>query len=156
MYRLGSIGLHGWHFSTNLHVYNNIVYDAYIGMSFGDGGLGGVKNAYFDGTNNIVADCYFGIQIVVDYPTSTISTASVFRNNNVFDNTSNWYYNKNGLNSTFQAEGIEVTGTVTSDPQFVSTSTGNYVIKSTSPDVRAGLFVNAYTPTKDLAGNTRP
>lgn len=156
MYRLGSIGLHAWHWSTNLHAYNNTVYDAYIGMSFGDGGLGGVTNAYFDGTNNIVADCYFGIQIVVDYPTSTISTASVFRNNNVFDNTSNWYYNKNGLNSTFQAEGIEVTGTVTSDPQFVSTGTGNYVIKSTSPDVRAGLFVNPYTPTKDLAGNTRP
>jgi hypothetical protein len=156
MYRLGSIGLHAWHWSTNLHAYNNTVYDAYIGMSFGDGGLGGVKNAYFDGTNNTVADCYFGIQIVVDYPTSTISTASVFRNNNVFDNTSNWYYNKNGLNSTFQTEGIEVTGTVTSDPQFVSTSTGNYVIKSTSPDVRAGLLLNPYTPTKDLAGNTRP
>ena len=69
---------------------------------------------------------------------------------------SNWYYNKNGLNSTFQAEGIEVTGTVTSDPQFVSASTGNYVIESTSPDVRAGLFVNPYTPSKDLAGNTRP
>src|SRR5215469_7162777 len=156
MYRLGSIGLHAWHWSTNLHAYNNTVYDAYIGMSFGDGGLGGVTNAYFDGTNNIVADCYFGIQIVVDYPTSTISTASVFRNNNVFDNTSNWYYNKNGLNSTFQAEGIEVTGTVTSDPQFVSTSTGNYAIKSTSPNVRAGLFVDPYTPTQDLAGNTRP
>jgi len=156
MYRLGSIGLHGWHLSTNLHVHNNIVYDAYIGMSFGDGGSGGVKDAYFDATNNIIAHCYFGMQIVVDYPTSTISTASVFRNNNVFDNKSNWYYNKNGSNSTFQAEGIEVSGTVTSDPQFVSPSTGNFVIKSTSPDVRAGRVANPFTPAKDLAGNTRP
>jgi hypothetical protein len=156
MYRLGSIGLHGWHWSTNLHVHNNVVYDAYMGMSFGNGGSGGVKDAYFDATNNIVAHCYFGIQILVDYPTSTISTDSIFRNNNVFDNKSNWYYNKNGQNSTFQAEGIEVSGTITSDPQFVSPTTGNFVIKSTSPDARAGIVANPFTPTKDLAGNPRP
>ena len=125
-------------------------------MSFGNGGSGGVKEAYFDAANNIVAHCYFGIQIVVDYPTSTISTASVFRNNNMFDNKSNWRYNKNGLNSTLQAEGIEVSGTVISDPQFVSPSTDNFVIKSTSPDARAGVVVNPFTPAKDLAGNTRP
>jgi hypothetical protein len=155
MYNLGSLGVHSWHAASNQHYHNNTFYNVHYGLQIGTGGLGGVASAYFDVTNNIIVDGDHGIYIADQCPTYCVSKSSVFRNNLVYGNALDWYYNMNGANTTIQAQGIAVTGTITGDPQF-TTAGSSFVIKSTSPAAAQGLYVGSYTPLKDLAGEARP
>jgi hypothetical protein len=154
MYNLGSLGVHSWHAAANQHYHNNTLYNVHYGLQIGTGGPGGVASAYFDVTNNIIVNGHHGIYIADQCPTYCVSKSSVFRNNLVYGNTLDWYYNMNGANTTIQAQGIAVTGTVAGDPQF-TTAGSNFVIKSTSPAAAHGLYVSSYTPLKDLHGEAR-
>ena len=154
MYNLGSLGVHSWHAAANQHYHNNTLYNVHYGLQIGTGGPGGVASAYFDVTNNIIVNGHHGIYIADQCPTYCVSKSSVFRNNLVYGNTLDWYYNMNGANTTIQAQGIAVTGTVADDPQF-TTAGSNFVIKSTSPAAAHGLYVSSYTPLKDLHGEAR-
>src|SRR5207237_7798101 len=95
----------------------------------------------------------YGIEAENNAP-GTISSSSVFRNNLIFNNHADWYYGNDGVDSTITSAFI-VTGTVSGkDPQFVSSSSGNYHLSAGSPPVGAGLQTS-YVPTVDLSGTLR-
>src|SRR5215813_13580230 len=122
------------------NVYNNLMYN--LG-SLGVHSWHAAANQHYH--NNTFYKVHYGLQIGTGGPGGVASA--------YFDITNN--INMNGTNTTIQAQGIAVTGTVTGDPQF-TTAGSNFVIKSTSPAAAHGLYVGSYTPLKDLNGEARP
>jgi hypothetical protein len=83
-----------------------------------------------------------------------ISPSSVFRNNLVYNNAVDWYFNNNGISSTISSAFI-FSGTVSGrDPQFVAPSSGNYHLSIGGPANATGLQTS-YVPTLDLSGTSR-
>jgi hypothetical protein len=153
IYNEGSIGIQMWHAANNVHVWNNtIVNDQYIGILAGTGDEGGLTNAYFDVTNNIVVNSGYGIMAESGTP-GTVSKSSIFRNNLVYGNKTDWYYNNNGSSTTIQAAGMSVTGTVTANPMFQASGSNNYQLATGSPAIGKGYNVGL---TWDLNGNPVP
>jgi hypothetical protein len=149
IYNEGSIGIHCWHAANRVHIYNNTVVNAqYIAILVGTGDSGGVSGAYFNVTNNIVVNSHYGITAESGSP-GYVSTTSIFRNNLIYNNGANWYYNDYGNSTTLQAAGMSVTGTVAKNPLFVSPSASNYQLSIGSPAIGEGMYVGI---THDLAG----
>lgn len=151
IYNEGSIGIHMWHSANHIHVYNNTVDHARMGILVGTGDSGGTTGAIFDVSNNIVSNSYYGIY-AEDGGGYTLSSSSTFDNNLTYNNSIDWGYNSaNGkILTSFQAA-----KNITGDPLYVSPSSGNYFIGAGSPAATTGLH-NSYTPALDLAGVTRP
>lgn len=150
IYNEGSIGIHCWHSANNVHIYNNTIANAqYIGILVGTGDGGAVSGAYFDVTNNIVVNSKYGIMGESGSPGS-LSASSVFRHNLIDSNSVDWFYNNNGVDSTLQAGGMSVTGTVIGNPLLVSPGAGNFRLAIGSPAIDAGIYVGI---NHDLDGN---
>jgi hypothetical protein len=153
IYNAGSIGIHCWHAANDVHIWNNTISNAqYIGILVGTGDQGVVAGAYFDVTNNIIVNSKYGI-MAEDASPGYISKSSIFRNNLVYNNSVDWYYNNNGTDQTLQGAGMSVTGTVVGNPLFVSPSTANYQLGSGSPAIGSGINVGL---TSDLSGTAVP
>lgn len=153
IYNEGSIAIQLWHAANHTHIYNNTIDHAQMGILVGTGDQGAVNGAISDVSNNIVSNSYYGIY-AEDGSGYTLSPSTTFDNNLTYGNTYDWVYNQNGnwvsiLNSFSNA------GNRSGNPQFVSPSTGNYVLAPTSPAVANGLH-NSFTPALDLAGVARP
>jgi len=153
IYNAGSIGIHCWHAANDVHIWNNTISNAqYIGIIVGTGDQGVVSGAYFDVTNNIIVNSQYGI-MAEDASPGYISKSSIFRNNLIYNNSVDWYYNNNGTDQTLQGAGMSVIGTVVGNPLFVSPGAGNYQPGSGSPATGRGINVGL---TSDLAGNPVP
>lgn len=154
IYNEGSQAITNWHAANNVHIYNNTIDHSYYGILVGTGDAGAVNGAYFDVTNNIVTNTTVSIEADDSAP-GLISSSSVFRNNLLFNNATDWFYNNNGTDKSITSS-FTVSGTVSGkDPLFVAPSSGNYRVQSGSPAIGAGLETS-YTPVLDLAGATRP
>ncbi len=151
IYNEGSIGIHMWHSADHVHVYNNTIDEARMGILVGTGDAGGNLGAIFDVTNNIVSNSYYGIY-AEDGGGYTLSSSSTFDNNLTYNNLIDWGYNGTSLSilTSFQAA-----NNISGNPLYVDPAAGNYVIGASSPAIGAGLG-NTYTPQLDLAGVTRP
>src|SRR5438270_439115 len=154
IYNEGSIGIHCWHAANQVHIYNNTIDHANIGILVGTGDSGGQTGAYFDVTNNIVTNSgSYGIMAENSSP-ATISASSVFRNNLVYNNPVDWYYNSSGTDRTISSA-FSLLGTVSQqDPMFMSPSSGNYHLLVGSPATGAGMETT-YVPSIDLSGTAR-
>lgn len=154
IYNEASIGIHCWHGANQVHIYNNTIDHANIGILVGTGDGGGQANAYFDVTNNIVTNSgSYGI-MAEDSSPATISPTSVFRNNLVYNNPTDWYYNNSGTDRTISSA-FSLLGTVAGkDPQFVAPGSGNYHLSVESPAAGVGLQTT-YVPALDLSGTSR-
>ena len=154
IYNEGSIAIQCWHSANNVHIYNNTIDHSYWGILVGTGDQGAVNGAYFDVTNNIVSNTTDSI-VAEDQAPGLISSSSIFRNNLLFNNVTDWYYNNNGTTKSITSS-FTVSGTISGkDPLFVVQSSGNYRLQSGSPAIGAGLETS-FTPVLDLAGATRP
>ena len=151
IYREGSVGIHCWHAANDLHIYNNTIDGAYIGILVGTGDDGYVKNAYYDVTNNIVAHAQFSIYTEANAP-GTISNASRFDNNLLYANGHDWYYDDHG-NLTRVTRSMHVGGTVIGNPRFVSPAASDYRLRAGSPAIGAGQSRGC--PNHDLGGSPR-
>jgi hypothetical protein len=152
IYREGSVGIHCWHAANQLHIYNNTIVGAYIGILVGTGDDGYVKNAYYDVTNNVIAHATFSIYTDANAP-GTISNSSRFDNNLLYANGHDWYYDDHG-NLTRVTRRMHVSHTVGADPQFVSPATYDFHLKADSPAIDAGQSQGC--PNHDLDGSPRP
>ncbi|MFL5815717.1 MAG: choice-of-anchor D domain-containing protein [Bdellovibrionia bacterium] len=154
IYNQGTIGIHLWHAANGVNIFNNTVSsnntasgNQSIGILVGTGDGGRQTGAVYNVSNNIVVNSYYGI--VAEYGSgASISTSSVFKNNLIYNNKIDWYYNAGGQKTTLQAMGMSVTGIVNKDPRFVSPSSANYRLLSDSPAINAGSATGA--PTRDL------
>jgi hypothetical protein len=153
MYNVGTIAIHCWHAADGVYIYNNTIVHADLAILVGTGDGGYVVGAYFDVSNNVITNSNYGVFAEANSPGS-LSTSSVFRNNLIFGNGTDWYFNDRGTSTTLQAAGMTVTGTITADPLFVSPSAGNYRPSSGSPAIDTG--VSAGAPSHDLDGLPRP
>jgi hypothetical protein len=153
IYNEGSIGIQMWHAADHVHVYNNTIDKAYMGILAGIGDEGAVNHAILDVSNNIVTNSHYGIY-AEDAGAAALSPNSSFDNNLVYNNSIDWQYNHSGkslkiLNS-FQA-----VKNISGNPLYVTPSAGIYRPAPTSPVKGKGEY-NAYSPRKDLQGITRP
>ena len=153
IYRASSYGLHLWHAPNNVTIANNTIFAN--GSSKMGGGLilgagdspGGVvldntrvvnNLVYKNPRASIVEYCYSGYNCIGKNVTIA---------NNLVSGNGSGISLKTGTH----------TGTVTSDPQFVSynpTGTGDYRLKSTSPAVNKGT--SNYAPRLDIDNVARP
>jgi hypothetical protein len=153
IYNVPTIGIHCWHAADGVSIFNNTVVHAGTAILVGTGDGGAVAGAYFDVSNNIVTNSSYGVYAEANSPGS-LSTTSVFRNNLISGNKTDWAFNDRGKSTTLQAAGMSVTGTVTRDPMFVSASAGNYRLSPGSPAIDVGMSAGA--PDHDLDGLARP
>jgi hypothetical protein len=153
IYDVGSIGIHCWHAANGMHIFNNTIANTSMGMLVGTGDGGYTVGAYYEVANNIVVNSHYGIYAEANAP-GTLSTSSVFENNLVFGNDIDWGYDDHGTDTTLQAAGMAVTGTIAANPMFVSPSSGNYRLSAGSPAIAAGISQGA--PDHDLDGYRRP
>jgi len=121
-----------------------------LGILVGTGDGGYVVGAYFVVNDNIIANSTKGLMAEANAPGS-ISTSSVFLDNLVWNNGTDWYYNDQGTDTTLQAAGMTVSGTVNADPTFIGG--GDYHLASGSPAASAAAPAGA--PAWDLDGYAR-
>ena len=152
IYREGSVGIHCWHAANHLHIYNNTIDGAYIGILAGTGDDGSVKNAYYDVVNNVVAHAAFSIYTEANAP-GTISPSSRFENNLLFADEHNWYYDDHGRLGRVTRV-MHVSGTVYADPDFVSAAKDDFHLRAGSPAIDGGRRRGC--PGHDLDGSPRP
>jgi parallel beta-helix repeat protein len=153
IYNEGSIGISMWHAADHIHVYNNTVDRAYMGILAGIGDDGAVNHAVLDISNNNVTNSHYGIY-AEDGGGVSLSANSMFDNNLVYNNAVNWRYNHNGTNLNI-LNSFQSVHNVAGDPKYMSPSTGNYVLGFSSAAKGRGKS-NAYTPVKDMRGKVRP
>ena len=153
IYNVDSIAIHCWHAANGVYITNNTIVNAGTGVLVGTGDDGYVVGAYFNVSNNIVANSSnYGIFAEGNAPGS-LSTTSVFLNNLIFGNAVDWGYDDQGEDTTLQAAGLTVTGTVNHDPSFVAPAAGNYHLSPGSPAIGAGL--GSIAPALNLDGVAR-
>lgn len=136
--------IEAWHAATNTTFFGNVVLNSLRGLSMGAGDSpGSVTNDNSIVQNNIIIN---GADPAI-IETGTTGTNNVYKDNLVF-----------GGNTAIQLHnGLQATGTVNADPQFVNntgTATGDYRLQSTSPARSAGLALAGITT--DFAGTALP
>jgi hypothetical protein len=145
VYRVGAVAIHLWHDANNVKIVNNTVAASNFGMVIGGGDFyfttAGATNVYV--ANNIVFDNKYGIS-----EQGKTGTNNVYRNNLVFQNPSYDVSLRNGL---------QATGTVSANPQFVAYSrtaaTPDFHLAGGSPVIGRGDAANAHPV--DLDGKPR-
>jgi hypothetical protein len=141
VYKVGAYGIHLWHDARNITIANNTSTDNGIGMVVGSGGhykeVLPANNVHV--SNNIV----YGNKRLGITEQGLVGSNNTYTNNLVYSNGINWRL-KNKTHS----------GTVSANPQFVSPSTGDYRLKSTSPAI--GYGSSRYAPSDDIVGAARP
>jgi hypothetical protein len=152
IYNEGSIAIHMWHAADHLHVYNNTIDKANLGILVGTGDQGAVNGALFDVSNNIVSNSHYGIY-AEDGGGYTLSPNSTFNNNLIYNNTVDWTYNHSGKNLNLLTS-FRAARNISGNPLYVGRDTGHYVLVRSSAAAGKGLR-SPYTPGTDLAGNAR-
>ena len=152
-YNEGSIAIQMWHAADHIHVYNNTIDKATMGILVGTGDQGGVSGAVFDVSNNIVSNSHYGIY-AEDGSGGSLSSSSTFNNNLVYNNSVDWAYNHNGSMRNILTS-FQNSNDIKGNPLYVSPSTGNYVLGASSPAVKKGEH-NSYSPATDLKSVVRP
>lgn len=138
VYNCGDLGIHVY---GNGPSYNIVVYNTLVGN--GDGVLVGSQNSTAAQGNIVSFNILANNVDNGGYESGTVGPNTYDRNNN-FGNNAQW-----GLLGSNVA-----TNTISGDPLFVSYSTQDFHITSSSPDVGAGLSTNA--PAIDFQGGARP
>lgn len=154
IYNEGSIGIHMWHAADHIHVYNNTIDNAYIGILVGTGDQGAVRNAFFDVSNNIVSN---GRKVGIEAEDSAnypISPKCIFQNNLLYNNATDWHYNHAGKDLTLLTS-FRAANNTTGNPLYVDPGAGKYVLRGSSPAAGKALR-NSYASALDLAGIKRP
>ena len=126
VYRVSEAAIHLWHDATNVVIANNTVAASGTGIVVGAGDFYNrtAPNDYTHVVNNIVYDNRYGIT-----EQGSTGTHNTYRNNLVYQNS---IYNISLKN------GLQATGTVSADPQFVGYT------RSGTPD----LHLRASSPAK--------
>jgi hypothetical protein len=145
VYRVGAVAIHLWHDANNVKIVNNTVAASNFGMVIGGGDFyytsAGATNVYV--ANNIVYDNKYGIS-----EQGKTGANNVYKNNLVYQNPT---YNISLRN------GLQATGTVSSNPLFVGYSrtaaTPNFHLTSSSPAIGRGIAT--YVHPVDLDGKAR-
>jgi len=153
IYDEGSIGIHLWHAANHTHIYNNTIDNAYMGILVGVGDQGAVNDAIFDVTNNIISNSQYGIY-AEDAAGFRLSSDTRFNDNLFFNNAFDWGYNHNGSTLDIRAS-FRNADNISGNPLYANPEGGNFRVRRVSPAVGKGLR-NAYAPTLDLTGATRP
>jgi hypothetical protein len=162
-YNFGAMAMTTWHYSTNVHIYNNTSDQTEVGLYVGTGDQGCVTNAVFDVTNNIVTNSAYGIRAGQGGGSRTLDTTNtVFDNNMVDANTQghsgntqcDWYWDAAGVCYPSTPNLLTVfshsSGNHTSlDPLYVDGPVHDYRLQASSPALGAGLQ-NSHIPAIDL------
>lgn len=149
----GSIAISLWHAADHVHVYNNTIDHAYMGILAGTGDQGAVNHATVDVSNNVVTNSHYGIY-AEDQDGAFLSPISTFKNNLTNNNSINWAYNHAGKNVNL-VESLIASANISGDPRYLSPVIGDYRVALSSPARGKGLHTN-FTPAADLAGHSRP
>ena len=152
LYNEGSVAIHLWHAANHVHIYNNTIDKAYMGILAGTGDDGAVNQAVFSVSNNVVTNSHYGIY--ADDGGYSLSPNCTFDHNLTFNNSIEWGYKHSGRTLNLR-DFFRTANNVTADPQFVKPEAGDYSVSRTSPAVGKGVR-REQTPEKDLAGITRP
>ncbi len=152
-YNEGSIAIQMWHAADHIHVYNNTIDKAEIGILVGTGDQGAVNGAVFDVSNNIVSNSYYGIY-AEDGGGYKLSPNSTFDNNLTYNNTVDWRYQRDGKNLNLLTS-FRTSNNISGDPLYANPDTGCYVPRRSSPAAGRGLL-GSYAPRTDLNGIVRP
>ncbi len=154
IYNEGSIAVSLWHAADHVHVYNNTIDKAYMGILAGSGDDGAVNHATFEITNNLITNSHFGIYAEDGSGGALLSPMSSFNHNLTSNNSKDWAYKKAGKELTVSGS-FFTRANISGDPGYVAREAGNYRLNSTSPARGKGLQTS-FTPALDLAGNRRP
>jgi hypothetical protein len=149
----GSIAIQLWHAADHVHVYNNTIDRAHMGILAGTGDQGAVNGAVFDVSNNLVSNSYYGIY-AEDGGGSTLSPNSSFDNNLTYNNTIDWRYKHADSNLDILSYFRTINNT-NGNPKYVQPGTGQYNLLRTSSATGKGRNSD-YTPAVDLNGIVRP
>jgi len=126
---------------SNAKVYNNLVYRNGTSSS---GSATGIRLHNTTGTkllnNTIYANKTYGLQV------SSNNSSTVAQNNIIYGNSAGNYSN---LSSS-----TTYTNNITTDPKFVSASSNNFQLQSSSPAVNKGVFLS--TVPNDYRNIARP
>jgi len=141
VYSIGNWGIHLWHDARNLDISNNTIVKSGGGITVGGGGYYRLSAPadYVNVSNNIVYGNAKGI-----WQQGDNGTHNTYTNNLSYNNT----------RANFSVGSSAISGSVSSNPQFVDYTAGNYQLKSTSPAVNRGS--TKYAPVADLIGTPRP
>jgi hypothetical protein len=119
-------------------------------IQVGSGDSGNVPTPWYDVENNILSNCAnSGLYV---YTNNLISTTSVFRNNLIYNNGSDFGYG-GACSPTMHACALAVTGTASGDPRYLFPGT-DFHLALGSPAINAGN--SELAPPTDLDGNHRP
>jgi hypothetical protein len=139
---VAAVGIQQWHGATSSTIVNNTTFKNKMGILLGQGDSGTTTGS----ANNYVAN-----NIVYDNTTYGIIEGGKMGGNNKYVNN---LVTKSGTNMKVKGT---VTGTISSDPLFVSysaTGTGNYKLSKSSPAIDRGNATKA--PKVDFDGVARP
>lgn len=118
---------------SNTQIYNNLVYKNGIGSS--GQGRGILISKYVTGTkvwnNTIYGNKYYGLQVGFD----TTSSNTTIQNNIIYNNGTGNYVNR-GASTTY-------TNNLTTDPKFVSASSNNFQLQSSSSAINKGVRLSS-------------
>lgn len=121
---------------TNTQISNNLVYKNGSSVSGAAGGI--LVGPYTSGTkvwnNTTYANKGYGLQI--GYTSSRASTKSTVAQNNITYGNGSGNYMNAGTSTTS-------TNNLTTDPKFVSASSNNFQLQSSSPAINAGVKLSA-------------
>ncbi|MCU1226145.1 MAG: hypothetical protein JWQ42_4238 [Edaphobacter sp.] len=136
--------IEAWHAATNTIFFGNVVLNSGRGLSLGAGDApGGVIDNNSVVQNNIIVNGS-GPAII---ETGGTGTNNIYKDNLVY-----------GGNTSIQlSNGLQATGTVNADPQFVNntgTAFGDYSLQASSPAHGTGLALAGIAT--DFLGNPRP
>jgi hypothetical protein len=152
IYHGATYGISSWHGATNLFIYNNTVDDMQSKscIQIGSGDSGNVQTPWYDVENNILSNCIAsGLYVYTNNP---ISTKSIFKNNLIYNNGSDFTYG-GACSPTMKACGLTVTGTANGDPLYLSPGT-DFHLALGSPAIDAAK--SDLVPSTDLDGTPRP
>jgi len=152
IYNEGSIAIQMWHAADHIHVYNNTIDKAHMGILVGIGDQGAVHGAVFDVSNNIVSNSYYGIY-AEDGSGYTLSPNSTFDNNLTYNNAIDWRYKHSGKNLNLLTS-FRTANNISGNPLYVGGDTGHYPVQGRSPAAGKGLH-GGYAPVVDLDGIKR-
>jgi parallel beta-helix repeat protein len=127
---VGGIILYGSSGSiSNAKIYNNLVYRNGTSSS---GNATGIRLVYTSGAkvwnNTVYGNKTYGLQIAS-------SSSTVVQNNIIYGNGTGNYSN--------QSSSTTYTNNITTDPKFVSTSSNNFQLQSSSPAVNKGVVLSS-------------
>jgi hypothetical protein len=154
IYNEGSIAISLWHAADHIHVYNNTIDRAYMGILAGSGDQGAVNHATFEIANNLITNSHYGISAEDADASAALSPLSSISHNLTSNNSNDWAYNKAGKKRSM-FDSFLTTANISGDPGYVAPATGDYRLTSTSSAKGKGLQT-PFTPNLDLAGRRRP